>query len=217
MLMADIHPATGHQNNRLVLWALVAVFALPMVCSWILVLHPGLLPERYSNHGVLIKPVVALPAVTLDRIDGTGFRLEELRGKWTFLMVVDAVCNGACEQLVYQLQQIRRATGKDRGHVELLMLYKTGPAEWVLPVLKGNPGMIVAGLNAPEMDIMASALHQAGVHERPGLIFVDPMGNMVMHYPHAVTAGDILQDIRRLLRATHDWLPGKTEKHDESV
>ena len=79
-------------------------------------------------------------------------------------------------------------------------------------MVKNNLGMIVAGFNDPEMEIMASALQQAGVHERPGLVVVDPMGNMVMHYPHAVTAKEMLKDIHRLLRATHDWLPGVTEK-----
>ena len=217
MLMADIQPATGDQNNRFVLWALLAVFALPVVCSWLLVLHPGLLPERYSNHGVLIQSPVALPAIALDSMDGTEFRLEDLRGKWTFLMVVDATCTESCRQLVHQLQQIRRATGKDRAHVKLLMLYKTDPAAGDLSVAKENPDMIVAGFNDPEMDIMASALQQAGVHERPGLVVVDPMGNMVMHYPHAVTAKEILKDIHRLLRATHDWLPGMAEKPDGPV
>ena len=215
--MADIQPETGFRKNRSVLWILAAVFALPMVCSWILFLHPGLLPERHSNHGSLIRPAVVLPTVVLDRIDDSGFRLEELRGKWTFLMVVDASCSEPCKELVLQLQQIRRATGKDREHVELLMLYKSGPVAGDLSALKGSPGMIVVGFNDPEMDIMESTLNQAGVHERPGLIVVDPMGNMVMHYPRAVTARDILQDLRRLLQATHDWLPGESEKHDEPV
>lgn len=217
MLMAEIQPTIGDQNRCIVLWALFAVFALPVVCSWILILHPGLLPERYSNHGVLIQSPVALPAVALDSMNGTEFRLEDLRGKWTFLMVVDAPCTGSCRQLVHQLQQIRRATGKDRAYVELLMLYMTDPVEGDLAVLKENPGMIVAGFNDPEMAILASALQQAGVHERPGLVVVDPMGTMVMHYPDEITAREILKDIRRLLRATHDWLPGVTEKPDGPV
>jgi hypothetical protein len=86
-----------------------------------------------------------------------------------------------------------------------------------LSVVRENPGMLVAGFNDPEMDIMTATLLQAGVHERPGLVVVDPMGNMVMHYPYEVTAEDILKDIRRLLRATHDWLPDMTEKPDGSV
>lgn len=208
MLMADMQPATGYQNNRFVLWALVVVFALPVVCSWLLIMNPRLLPVRYSNHGDLIQPPVALPAVALDRINGTEFRLEELHGKWTFLMILDAACAESCQELVYQLQQIRRATGKDRAHVELLMLYMTNSAAGDLPVVRENSGMIVAGLADPEMESMATALQQAGVHERPGLVVVDPMGNMVMHYPQTVTPRDILKDIHRLLRATHDWLPG---------
>jgi cytochrome oxidase Cu insertion factor (SCO1/SenC/PrrC family) len=217
MLMADTQTATGNQNNRFVLWALVAVFALPVVCSWVLILNPGLLPERYSNHGLLIQPPVALPAVTVHRMNGTAFSLAELHGKWTFLMAVDAACTESCKELVHQLQQIRRATGEDRTHVELLMLYKTDSVTGDLSVIKKNTGMIVAGLNMPEMEIIATALQQAGVHERPGLVVVDPMGNMVMHYPVAVTGKDILQDIRKLLRATHDWLTDMPEKPDGSV
>ena len=90
--MTDSDPASGNFKSSLVLWALFAVFALPVVCSWILILNPGLLPDRHSNHGTLIRPLARLPEVALDRIDGTEIRLAYLNGKWTLLLVLDDSC-----------------------------------------------------------------------------------------------------------------------------
>ena len=215
--MTDSDPASGNFKSSLVLWALFAVFALPVVCSWILILNPGLLPDKHSNHGMLIRPLVQLPELALDRIDGPEFRLAELRGKWTLLLVPDDPCTESCRNFVHQLQQIRLATGKDRARVELLVLYRADPAQGDLLVIRENPGMHVADFNDPEMEVLMSVLHRAGVHERPGLVVVDPMGNMVMHYPLHLMAEDILKDLRRLLKATRDWQPELPEKIDESV
>ena len=215
--MADLEPATGNHKSSFVLWALITVFALPVACSWILILNPGLLPDRHSNHGMLIRPLVQLPDLALDRIDGPELRLAELHGKWTLLLVLDASGTESCRNFIHQLQQIRLATGKDRTRVELLVLYGTDPAQGDLSVARENPGMLMAGLNDPEMEVMMSVLHQAGVSERPGLVVVYPMGNMVMRYPRRVMAEDILKDIRRLLQATRDWQPELPGKIDESV
>ena len=215
--MADLEPVPGNHISSFVLWALIAVFALPVVCSWILILNPGWLPDRHSNHGMLIRSLVQLPELALDRIDGPEFRLAELHGKWTLLLVQDASCTESCRNFVHQLQQIRLATGKDRTRLELLVLYRTDPAQGDLSVGRENPGMLVAGFNDPEMEVLMSVLHRAGVHERPGLVVVDPMGNMVMHNPLHLMAEDILKDLRRLLKATRDWQPELPEKIDESV
>ena len=215
--MADLKPVTENYKSSFILWALIAVFALPVACSWILILNPGLLPDRHSNYGTLIRPLARLPEVALDKIDGTEIRLAELNGKWTLLLVLDDSCTESCRNYVHQLRQIRLATGKDRTRVELLVLYRTYPAQGDLPVVRENPGMLVAGFNDPEMEVMMSILHQAGVSERPGLVFVDPMGNMVMHYPPHVMAEDILKDLRRLLKATRDWQPEVAEKGDGAI
>ena len=213
----DVVPQTGNSKNGIALWVLIAVFALPVVCSWILILNPELLPDRHSNHGMLIRPLAQLPELALDRIDGPDFSLAELHGKWTLLLVLDASCTESCRNYVHQLRQIRLATGKDRTRVELLVLYRTDPARGDLSVVRENPGMLVAGFNDPGMEVMMSVLRLAGVSERPGLVIVDPMGNMVMHYPPSVLAEDILKDLRRLLNASRDWQPELPEKINGSV
>lgn len=217
MTVAEFQRAAGRHSKKTALWALIAVCALPVVCSWTLILNPELLPDRHSNHGTLIQPQIKLPVVALDRINGTDFNLAELHGKWSFLMVLDGSCNESCRQLVYQLQQVRQATGKDRVHVKLLVLYKTEPTGNDLSLVKEVPGMVVAGFNSPGTDVLASVVHQAGVNEYPGLAIIDPMGNLVMRYAHGAMAADILKDLKRLLRATHNWLPGTPEIKDGSV
>ena len=217
MTVVEVQPSAGCHSKKTVLWALIAVCALPVVSSWTLILNPELLPDRHSNHGTLIHPQIKLPEVALERINGTEFRLAELHGKWSFLMVLDGSCNESCRKLVYQLQQIRQASGKDRAHVKLLVLYKTEPSGSDLLLVKEDPGVVVAGINGLGTEVLVSVLHQAGVDERPGLVIIDPMGNLVMRYAQGAVAADILKDLKRLLRATRDWLPGTPEINDGSV
>ena len=49
-------------RSLLPLWAMLVLFALPVVAAWVYYFNPGLLPDARANRGELIQPVRPWPA-----------------------------------------------------------------------------------------------------------------------------------------------------------
>lgn len=180
-------------------WAMMIVFGLPFLASVLYYFNPDWLPSSKTHRGALLNPPVATDTWPLYSIEGRSLSLEGYRGEWLLVMVTDAACGSACEERVYELRQIRRATGVERARVSRLLLFSAPPAAEVLVALKEkNPQLAFA--SSPAQGALVGPTLTPG-----SVLIVDPMGNAMMHYTPDAPAKDLLKDLKHLLKLSQDW------------
>jgi hypothetical protein len=168
--------------GRVKLALLALFFALPVAAGW-LIWWLDLAPGSAGNYGTLLTPrPVALPAP------------GELKGKWVLVQFDGGACDAGCERKLYFMRQVRRAQGRDMSRVARLWLVTDAvpPRAELLGVIEGT---VVAP--AP-----AGARFPAAQSVTDHIYLVDPLGNLMMRFPRDPDPTKVINDIRRLLRAS---------------
>lgn len=193
------------------LWAMVAVFALPVVAGWFLYLNPDLLPTARVNRGELIDPARPWPDdLELVRPDGAAFAREGLAGKWTLLLAARAPCDAACTARLTDLRQIRLAAGEGGLAVERLLIL-AGKADSAVPAEALAGAGVARVAAAGEQRLVAWLGPGEDIWNRVHI--VDPLGSLMMRYAADAPAKDVLKDMERLLKASRNWIKGAGYGH----
>lgn len=181
-------------RSRKMLWLVAAVCVAPFIASF--TAYYFYQPEGRVNYGELMdaKP---LPRAPLTLTDGGAFTLQQLEGKWLFVVVDDAACNAYCEKKLWQIRQIRKTQGKYPERIERVWLV-TGqgqPAQRLRAEFDGTWMVRVGG--SPVLGALPFAGAQAD-----HIYLVDPLGNLVLRYPRDADPSRIRKDIERLLKVS---------------
>jgi cytochrome oxidase Cu insertion factor (SCO1/SenC/PrrC family) len=147
--------------------------------------------DPQTNYGTLLATAPAA-AIEGTMPDGTLFRLADLRGRWV-LLAGDRACASACERTLHATRQARTMQGKDRDRLVRVWL-GTGNGVPAPDVLAQHPGIIVA--RVPDRALAALPGGQRGIW------LIDPLGNLVLHYPDDPDIKGMAKDLSRLLRAS---------------
>jgi hypothetical protein len=189
----------GRFNMLLVLLACAA----PVVASYIT--YYWVRPDARRNFGELIQPTRALPAVAVQRLDGTALQLPELKGQWLLVSVAGGACNATCQQHLYFQRQILVGLGKDRPRTEWVWLVNDKAD--IAPALR--PALEEATVLRVDAQAIAQWLQPAaGNALQDHLYVVDPMGEWMMRFPALLNTEGALKakrDLERLLRASASW------------
>ena len=188
------------ENRRKGRWALIGLFALffgPLLfaMAWY-AFAPGYTPPS-TPHGTLIEPPQPLEPFRLESGGGKTLTLEGLRGQWHLVVFVPERCNEACRQRLYETRQVRDALGEDRSRVRRLVVAGAGRSTRGLEdVLEEHPRLVVM-----QGDGRGEFGRQFPVERTSGTVFlVDPNGNLMMRFAPGVPAGDMLDDLEKLLK-----------------
>jgi cytochrome oxidase Cu insertion factor (SCO1/SenC/PrrC family) len=180
---------------RRTLLAIVAVFALPLVLAWLFTIGPlDWRPAKTVNYGVLLEPPLRLQSYGVMDAAGTELTVEAVARDW-FLVVLHATrCTKQCQGLLQIAERIRIAVGRDMSRITLALL---GPVNeipvpraqsWLLPADGKLIGAVRRAMGAPLRDSI--------------LLIVDHRGRIILMYPPAEDGQGVLDDLKRLLRAS---------------
>jgi hypothetical protein len=176
------------------LWLIVALTTAPVAASYLI--YYFLPPAHTVNYGDLIGPRL-LPDPALALVDGTPFRLSQLRGRWALVSVDSGRCDAKCDEKLLYMRQLRLTQGKDAERVERAWLISDDVplrAESIAPYsgtwLVRAAGDGLAGL--------FPAKGSASDH----IYVVDPLGNLMMRFPRDPDPRRMIKDLARLLRAS---------------
>ncbi len=204
----------GKPRSLAPLWAMVAVFAAPVIAAWFFYLNPEYLPSGRSNKGELIDPVVVLPSdLALSTPDGSDFPRDVLAGKWTLVYLAGGECGDACRKRLIAMRQIRLALGEGQRNVERLLVLTDPTATDLAEKL----GAEFAGLHVVLTDAVGGVrlpeLLGEGVAALGRIYILDPMGNLMMRYAADAPVRDTLEDMEHLLNASKNWIKGAQYGH----
>ncbi|MEI8658070.1 hypothetical protein [Vibrio sp. Hal054] len=170
-------------KGRLMLLAIVFFFALPAVVA------KTVLTNHWYQSGVTNKGVLIEPRITLSSL-GLGTSAQDKL--WRVGYVVPKQCDEQCQQHIYMLMQSHTALGKEQGRVE--------------PVLLIEPESDIQSVE--HISVEKLAVNQAFIAaiENSEIVIVDPLGQLVMHYPKTdpsqlvMQSKSVLADLRKLLK-----------------
>lgn len=186
----------GRGKGRFQMLLIFAIPALAICLSYFMYFTGVFVPEGKTNKGQLILPPKSLNQMTLTN-GGQSFSDISLEGRWAVLVMGSDDCSRqSCQEAMYQTRQAHIALGKETDRVvrayvaEEVAVNKTFEQE--------HPDIFWLGADK------AALLKALELKEWPtGRYFiVDPLGNVMMGYDPAQHGGDLLKDLKRLLKAS---------------
>lgn len=137
-----------------------------------------------TNHGTFVAPAMTAADAGV-RSTSTG-AVFDARGVWWLWTVPGGECAQACEHALERLRAVHALLNRDAARVRRAMVL--GPGDTVPPLAE----------RYPRLEVVSGNLH---LLER-GIYIVDPLGNLVFHYPLEDAGEPVLDDLKRLLKVS---------------
>jgi hypothetical protein len=180
-------------SPRAKLLLLMSLFALPIAGSFFA--YYVTRPVPTANYGELLLPPAHITTHPFDRLDGSPFSFEELRGRWILVMSDSGDCRAACIEKLTTLRQVTLALGRNSVRVARVFvvddLQRPDAA-----ALQGFDGTLVA------LTPTALKLPSGAANDRAHLYLVDPKGNVMMRWGEQPDRKRMYKDIDRVLKAS---------------
>lgn len=177
-------------RGQLQLLLIAAVFLGPLAIAAVMY-YSNLLPDGRANHGALLEPFVNLA----DELPDSAI-VEHGDGHWLLVYEYAPACDDDCRFALYTIRQSRLMLGREMDRLKRVFLHGEVPPDTVF-LAEEHPGLIAlsdAGLSA--------VLNKKKPDELPagGFYLVDPLGNLVMYFQPGIDPGEMVDDIKRLLK-----------------
>ncbi|WP_422136129.1 SCO family protein [Endozoicomonas sp. ALD040] len=189
-------------------WQLALVILMPslaMGLAWYFYFFgTQFVPDGRTNKGELLLPPASFQSMTLEK-NNEMFDLQGLEGRWGVLVFGDDACSDqACQEALYQTRQAHLALGRDSDRVVRVFISSSSNPELNKRLLSEHPDLIWLG-SRKESVLNALGKNPGEKREWPtnGFYIVDPLGNIMMKYQPGQYGGDLLKDLRKLLKASN--------------
>ena len=180
------------RKGRIQFLLIAVIFLGPLaIAAWMYFSQSSLIPEGRTNHGTLLQPIVRLA----DALPDSGLHAVG-DGRWRLLYTNRGECGEPCEYSLYTLRQSRLMLGKEMDRLVRVFLHGDIPPDTVL-LAEQHEGL--ATLQDDRLGELLDGKRPEGL--APGGYFlVDPLGNLVMYFSPDTDPGEMIEDIKRLLK-----------------
>jgi protein SCO1/2 len=174
--------------------------------------------QTYKFHGSAIDPPIAASNFTLTDQNSRPFQLSDQRGKIVVMFFGYTNCPDICPTTLVQFKQARAQLGSQADRVRFVFV-TVDPDRDSVDKMKTYLGAIdpgIVGLTGSQAELESvwkaygvyrqkepgqSADDYADLIEHSGRVYlIDAQGNLHLTYPFGLTADDVAQDIKYLLR-----------------
>ena len=128
-----------------------------------------------TNHGAFVEPPLSTAEL--------GWQVEAPQEKWWIWVVTDR-CGDQCLRALQDLRALHVLLNRNQDRVRRGITGLDGPVDAVLAAYPKMADVRITDANAL----------------RRGIYLVDPLGNLVLHYPLGVDPEFVLEDLRKLLK-----------------
>lgn len=197
-------PATSQHSSKKVrrtFFYLFVLFMVPLLlASWMVMKHQYL-PSSTTNHGQLLQPPLDIRNLTL------ASDPQDWKNHWLLLYVNPHVCGKSCEKALYDIRQIRTATGKDSERVQRGILTFSDASTDVhlekILTTAFNGTVHFKTFKKNFTEFVQNSVSEKTVLQTGGIYIVDPLGNMMMFYSLESDPMGIFKDLTRLLKLSN--------------
>jgi hypothetical protein len=198
--------ADRSKTSRLTLVGLFLLFAAPLAAAFWLYYATDWRPSRTTNHGTLIEPVRALPALSFADPLAQPAVSRLFTGKWSLVVVANGRCDEACRTSLVYARQVHIGMGRLGTRMQRVFLVPADCCDREY-LDREQAGLRVADLGGGDAALGAgrNELLAAFGGERVDqqIFIVDPLGNLMMSYDTRLAPRGLHDDLQKLLDLSH--------------
>nr|MDT0253449.1 hypothetical protein [Endozoicomonas sp.] len=190
--------AKPKKNSRLQLALVVLIPSIAMAMAWLMYFTGLGVPDGRTNKGELLLPPAQFSALNLQDGDAT-VDPDDTEGLWRVVVFGSTRCNESqCQESLYKTRQVHIALGKDADRITRFYI-APGKPEPSDQLESEHPG--IYWLKADNKNIQKTL----GLLQWPEnrIFIIDPFGNLIMGYQVGQPGGDLLKDLKKLLKASN--------------
>ncbi len=196
------------RRGRLIALGLMLVVALPMVAAYI-IYHTGMgMPTGTINKGDFLHPPQPVARLQLQTPEGDTWQADAEDERWRLVVPVTAECDQACRDKLYVTRQVHVRLGKDAYRVQRLVVLvdselTQGLQNWLE---EEHPGVVVLHNSAADWRAMLAPTNLEDSDPLAGghYYLMDPQGYLMMSYRPEHTGGELLDDVKRMLKLSYE-------------
>ncbi|MCK5337013.1 MAG: SCO family protein [Gammaproteobacteria bacterium] len=181
---------------------LVLTFLAPIGAAYWLYYAGG--TETKVNRGEFVEVGVQLMDMNLLELDGNKAAQNDVFGHWHMMFFMNADCDKKCEETIYTMRQIKTSFHKESTRITNMLIHfdKNISNEFKEKIKTHYTNF---DRYYADKEVFNQALGYAGneLVDKNIIFIVDPIGNVILKYNKDKTAKDIMQDMKRLLKASH--------------
>jgi len=187
------------ENSKLSGYLLIAVFIVPLLIAIAMYSMRDYLPTMNTvSNGELIHPAQPIKTLSIQLAANQTIDLEELAGKWTYIVYSPNGCDLQCEASLFKLRQTKKATGRETNRIQSALLTDINKVN--KEILQRNQRTRVGYLLNLEIEDESGKQKQL---ENGVIYLIDPNGNLMMKYDASTTSRGMLKDIKKLLKVSN--------------
>jgi len=172
--------------------ALVALaFGAPLLLATWMYKSDSWQPEVGTNFGTILQPIVSIE----DQLPASPV-VPLADNQWLMLYVHSAPCEKDCQEALYRLRQSRQMLGNEMSRVTRVFLHGESAPDKVF-LKEQHEGLVT--IADKDLENLLGVKRPAG--QTPGGIYlIDPLGNLVMYFSPELLPGEMVEDIKHLLK-----------------
>jgi hypothetical protein len=176
-------------RNRLILAAIMLVFAAPLLIALLLNLS-GWRPATTRNYGVLVEPPVDIGAAPVTLAGGGKLDWRDPQWHWTLAMLSNGDCSESCQARIADVLRMRLTLNRNAERLRVVYL---GPP---LPVAALQA---LAPLLAGSDDNGVLSAYRPSSVGPVALALVNPNGLLILRYDADFDVGRLRQDLVKVV------------------
>ena len=186
------------KNGRLPLLLIFLIPSVAMGLAWLMYFTGLWIPEGRTNKGELLLPPTQFSELNLLQGE-VPLSLDELEENWGILVFGSSECvEKACQESLYKTRQVHIALGKEADRIVRLYIAPQQP-EVSDSLAEEHPNIF--WLNADKAAILKALKLDSWPANR--FFIIDPLGNIMMGYQPDQKGGDLLKDLKKLLKTSN--------------
>jgi len=177
---------------------------LPVILAAFMYFTGSMVPEARNNKGTLILPTLLVEMLDLKlQQAGEG----DVEGKWELIVFGQNDCaSNECQEVLHNTRQVNVALGREAGRVVRRYVNIDGAVDaTTLASLQANyPRLHVSHTSYLALEVFLDKEVDASQATKGSYVFIaDPLGNVMMYYTLENSGGDMLYDLKKLLKVSN--------------
>ena len=176
------------EKNQKYKAAIIFLIPILVLIASTLLFYVGFSPEGRTNNGQLIEPPIDVAKLKIQGVKN-GFP-----GRWTIIHVLNNPCQETCWSSLYKTRQVNIRLGRDATRVGRYLLISDSynlSLQETARLAKEYPRLEL--FRIPEQNIPSEII-------KDSYMLFDPLGNGILIYSPELPGGELLEDLKKVLK-----------------